>query len=89
MSAKGKGMTKSPIGPKDTFQNPLRPQTCCPTLPTFTDVPDNHEALGLWRACPRVVSEQWDEYLPPYTRKIRANNLKQFPWTRYFTCYLI
>lgn len=82
MSAKEKGMTKSPIGPEDTFQRPLRPQTCCPALPTFTEVPDNHDALGSWGACQRLVSEQWDEYLPSYTYKIRVNTLKQFPWAR-------
>lgn len=38
-------MTKSPIGPEDKFQKPLSPQTCCPTLPTFTDASDNHDAL--------------------------------------------
>lgn len=73
MSAKEKGMTKSPIGPEDTFQRPLRPQTCCPTLPTFTEVPDSHDAFGSWGVCQRLVSEQWDEYLPSYTYKIRVN----------------
>ena len=88
MSAKDKGMTKSPIGPEDTFQKPLSPQTCCPTLATFTDVPDSRDAL-IMGACQRVVSEQCDEYLPPDTCTISANTLKHFPWVRHFTWYLI
>ena len=60
MSAKDKGMTESPTNTEDTFQKPLSPQTCCPTLPTVTDVPDNGDAL-ITGAGQRAVSEQCDE----------------------------
>ena len=51
---------------RSAFQKPLSPQPCSPTLATFTDVPDNCDAL-IMGTCQIVASEKYDEYLPPDT----------------------